>query len=75
MFQILSDVGKALDDFPVGGRVGVSVDVIRHHHLYVNGEDQGVVSPNELPDPCYALFNVRCQYRRVSDADTISSAF
>ena len=68
-------MGRALDDLPVGSRVGVSIDDNRRLHLYINGEDQGTVSANELPDPCYALFNVRCQYRKVSGVDTISSAF
>ena len=60
---------------PVDSRVGVSVDVTRRLHLYVNGQDQGVVSPRALPDPCYAMFDVGWQYRKVSGVDSIRPAF
>ncbi len=38
-------------------RAGVSLDAARRLHVYVDGKDQGVAADN-IPDPCYAMFDV-----------------
>ena len=41
----------------VGSRLGLVVDTDRSLHLYVDGNDQGVVA-SHIPDPCYFMFDL-----------------
>ena len=45
------------DNVHVGSRLGLVVDTDRRLHLYVDGNDQGVVAP-DIPDPCYFMFDL-----------------
>ncbi|KAL8598148.1 hypothetical protein ACOMHN_043219 [Nucella lapillus] len=51
----------ALDKIAEGSRVGLVLDSSRSLHLYVNGQDQGVITSG-LPHPCYFIFDLlsRC---------------
>lgn len=53
----------------MGSRVGVRIDKARYLHLYIDGEDQGVVVP-DVRQPCWAVFDlVRCN--KVCESSTI----
>ncbi|XP_070200616.1 E3 ubiquitin-protein ligase TRIM56-like isoform X2 [Littorina saxatilis] len=60
-----STIGSVLPSLRAGNRVGVAVDSSHGVHLYVDGKDQGVFSP-DLPQPCYALFDVSDYTRKVT---------
>ncbi|XP_070200611.1 E3 ubiquitin-protein ligase TRIM56-like isoform X2 [Littorina saxatilis] len=60
-----STIGSALKSLRAGSRVGVAVDSSHGLHLYVNGQDQGVFYTN-LPQPCYALFDVSDYTRKIT---------
>ncbi|XP_070205309.1 neuralized-like protein 4 [Littorina saxatilis] len=48
-----------------GTRVGVMVTTKAELHLWVNGSDRGVIATT-VPTPCFAFFELRHRYKRVS---------
>ncbi|XP_025113703.1 neuralized-like protein 4 [Pomacea canaliculata] len=48
-------IGKGLKKLQVGSRVGVLVDSSNDLHLFVDGQDHGVVAEH-VPPPCFAVF-------------------
>ena len=54
--QILEEK-PVLCDLPVGSHLGLGLDSDRGLHLYLNGNDQGVIG-TDVPDPCYFMFDV-----------------
>ncbi|XP_070200617.1 transcription intermediary factor 1-beta-like isoform X3 [Littorina saxatilis] len=65
LYEKSSTIGSVLPSLRAGNRVGVAVDSSHGVHLYVDGKDQGVFSP-DLPQPCYALFDVSDYTRKVT---------
>ncbi|XP_025114374.1 uncharacterized protein LOC112576266 [Pomacea canaliculata] len=54
---VSNTLGQCLKKLQVGSRVGVMVDSSNGLHLYVNGQDKGIVS-NFVKQPCFALFGI-----------------
>ncbi|KAL8617692.1 hypothetical protein ACOMHN_039640 [Nucella lapillus] len=58
--QKLDKEWPALEEIAEGSRVGLVLDSSRSLHLYVNGQDQGVITSG-LPHPCYFMFDLCCR--------------
>ncbi|XP_076450670.1 uncharacterized protein LOC143286778 [Babylonia areolata] len=58
-------VGAALVSLGPNRRVGLALDSARRLHLFVDGQDQGIAVRN-LPDPCYAMFDVVDYYEQIT---------
>ena len=61
----MSILGKALCDLAPGGHMGLSIDARRYLHLIIDGEYKGVISHYVVPHPCYAMFVVQNEYKKV----------
>lgn len=62
-------VGEELGTLEVGSRVGVLVDSSDYLHLYVDGQDKGVVARHVTP-PCFAFFNIKYSVTKVRNTST-----
>ncbi|XP_070205292.1 tripartite motif-containing protein 3-like [Littorina saxatilis] len=60
-----NNLNKATYDLSEGTRVGVTVTTKSSLHLWVNGSDRGVIATT-VPTPCFAFFDLRYTYKRVS---------
>ncbi|KAL8614282.1 hypothetical protein ACOMHN_007620 [Nucella lapillus] len=58
-------IGAALVSLGETRCVGLALDSARCVHLYVDGEDQGIAARN-LPDPCYAMFDIVDEYEQIT---------
>ena len=63
--QVKEHYGCDLSTVGCGGRVGVLVDGENCLHVHIDGHDQGVAA-RDVPQPCYALFDVYGQCTQVS---------
>lgn len=59
-------LGKGLRRLEVGSRVGLLVDSSNYLHLYINGQDEGVVA-KRVTLPCFAFFNICSSVTKVRD--------
>lgn len=66
---MLTTLAKGLERLKVGSRVGVLVDSSNYLHLYINGEDKGVVAKN-VTLPCFAIFDIWSSVTKVRDTCT-----
>ncbi|XP_070205273.1 E3 ubiquitin-protein ligase TRIM71-like isoform X2 [Littorina saxatilis] len=60
-----NNLNNATLDLSEGTRVGVMVTTKAELHLWVNGSDRGVIATT-VPTPCFAFFELFCQYKQVS---------
>ena len=67
--QTLTEVARPLLYVAAGSRIGVVVDTHRHLHVWLNGQDLGVVTPHTpLTHPCYAFFDLSYWLKKVCSA-------
>ncbi|XP_025114431.1 transcription intermediary factor 1-alpha-like [Pomacea canaliculata] len=62
---VLTKQGKVLGRLKVGSRVGLLVDSSNNLHLYIDGQDQGVVA-KRVPLPCFAVFDIWSSVTKVT---------
>ena len=55
--QQIEEDRPVLRDPPVGCHVGLALDSDRALHLYVDGNDKGIIG-TDVPDPCYFMFDL-----------------
>ncbi|XP_070183240.1 uncharacterized protein [Littorina saxatilis] len=60
-----NNLNDATRNLPEGTRVGVMVTTKAELHLWVNGSDRGVIATT-VPTPCFAFFDLYCQYKQAS---------
>lgn len=65
-----TSVGEGLGRLQVRSRAGVLVDSSKDLHLYINGQDQGVVAKHVV-QPCFAVFSLSESVIKVRDTGTI----
>ncbi|PVD22021.1 hypothetical protein C0Q70_17824 [Pomacea canaliculata] len=55
--EVFSTIGDSLRRLQGGSRVGVLVDSFNDFHLYLDGQDQGIVA-TDIPPPWFAVFDI-----------------
>ncbi|XP_025113698.1 tripartite motif-containing protein 45-like isoform X2 [Pomacea canaliculata] len=55
--HVFSTIGDSLRRLQGGSRVGVLVDSFNDFHLYLDGQDQGIVA-TDIPPPWFAVFDI-----------------
>ncbi|XP_025114440.1 neuralized-like protein 4 [Pomacea canaliculata] len=64
-----TSLGEGLKKLKVGSRVGVLVTSSNDLHIYINGQDQGVVAMN-VTQPWFAVFAIGSSYSKVTALPT-----
>ncbi|XP_025113082.1 E3 ubiquitin-protein ligase TRIM33-like isoform X2 [Pomacea canaliculata] len=67
--SLFSRLGESLKRLHVGSRVGVLVDSFNDLHLFVDGQDQGVV-PKHVTPPCFAVVSMHGAVTKVTALPT-----
>ena len=61
-------MGAPLRDVRKGSRVGLALDRTRNLHLYIDGNQVGVVAAG-VADPCYVMIDLSFSWRKVHEHD------
>ena len=59
-------MGAPLRDVRKGSRVGLALDRTRNLHLYIDGNQVGVVAAG-VADPCYVMIDLYFSWRKVRE--------
>ncbi|XP_025114388.1 transcription intermediary factor 1-alpha-like isoform X2 [Pomacea canaliculata] len=67
--HVRTRLDKVLRRLKVGSRVGLLVDSSNYLHVYIDGQDKGVV-PKRVTPPCFAVFDMSSSVTKVTALPT-----